>query len=468
MTGTRVSMIALPWFVLTTTGSATKTGLIAFAELLPLVLSKALGGPVIDRVGARRVAIACDALSVVAVGLVPLLHALGVLGLPLLLVLVAVGGALRGPGDAAKSSLIPSISATAGVPLERTTGLSSSVERTASMLGAAFAGGLVAWVGPAQALVVDAASFGLSALVIAWATTHLVPAAELAGRADGSAAVAEDAAADDEGYWAQLRAGWLFLRQESVVLALSLMVACTNLLDLAYAAVLVPVWAHDSGRTAATVGLVFAVFSGASILGSLVAAAYGERLPRFRIYVLAFLITGLPRFLVLAVDAPLVAVLAVSVVGGIASGFLNPILGAVFFERVPAPLLGRVSSLNSAIAWSLMPLGGVLGGLVVDGLGVDTGLMVVGVAYLAATMAPLVIPSFRAMDRPSAPSGPAAAGGQGAVEPADPEGGQRRHERTVAALLVGPRAGLAHDPEPSPLEDDALRTGEEGDLGPLR
>lgn len=399
MTGTRVSMIALPWFVLTTTGSATKTGLIAFAELLPLVLSKAFGGPVIDRVGARRVAIACDALSVVAVGLVPLLHALGVLGLPLLLVLVAVGGALRGPGDAAKSSLIPSISATAGVSLERTTGLSSSVERTASMLGAAFAGGLVAWVGSAQALVVDAASFGLSALVIAWATTDLVPAAEVTGRTDGSAAVAEDA---DGGYWAQLRAGWRFLRQESVVLALSLMVACTNLLDLAYAAVLVPVWAHDSGRTAATVGLVFAVFSGASILGSLVAAAYGERLPRFRIYVLAFLITGLPRFLVLAVDAPLVAVLAVSVVGGIASGFLNPILGAVFFERVPAPLLGRVSSLNSAIAWSLMPLGGVLGGLVVDGLGVDTGLMVIGVAYLAATMAPLVIPSFRAMDRPSA------------------------------------------------------------------
>ena len=49
-------MIALPWFVLTTTGSATKTGLVALAELLPLVLLKVLGGPVIDRVGARRVA----------------------------------------------------------------------------------------------------------------------------------------------------------------------------------------------------------------------------------------------------------------------------------------------------------------------------------------------------------------------------------------------------------------------------
>ncbi|HEU5456956.1 MAG TPA: MFS transporter, partial [Nocardioides sp.] len=57
ITGTRVSMIALPWFVLTTTGSPGKTGLVALAEMLPMVLLKVLGGPIIDRVGARRVSI---------------------------------------------------------------------------------------------------------------------------------------------------------------------------------------------------------------------------------------------------------------------------------------------------------------------------------------------------------------------------------------------------------------------------
>src|SRR4029079_13272963 len=67
LTGTRVSMVALPWFVLTTTGSATRTGLVALAEMLPLVVLKVLAGPVIDRVGARRVAITCDLLSVLAV-----------------------------------------------------------------------------------------------------------------------------------------------------------------------------------------------------------------------------------------------------------------------------------------------------------------------------------------------------------------------------------------------------------------
>ena len=35
LTGTRISVVALPWFVLVTTGSATQTGLVAFCERAP-------------------------------------------------------------------------------------------------------------------------------------------------------------------------------------------------------------------------------------------------------------------------------------------------------------------------------------------------------------------------------------------------------------------------------------------------
>ena len=54
--GTRMSMLALPWFVLVTTGSAAKTGLIAFAEMAPYVCVQGLGGPLVDRYGTWRVA----------------------------------------------------------------------------------------------------------------------------------------------------------------------------------------------------------------------------------------------------------------------------------------------------------------------------------------------------------------------------------------------------------------------------
>ncbi len=128
---------------------------------------------------------------------------------------------------------------------------------------------------------------------------------------------------------------------------------------------LAPVWAKESGAGVEVLGAMFAAFSGASVLGALAAARWGETLPRYRTYVVAFLVAGAPRFVVMALESPLWAVFAVTVVAGAASGFLNPILGAVILERIPAPLMGRVSSLNTAICWSLMPLGGVLGGLAV-------------------------------------------------------------------------------------------------------
>ncbi len=385
LTGTRISMIAIPWFVLTTTGSAAQTGLVAAVEVAPLVLFKALGGPVVDRLGARRVAVGCDALSFPVVAAIPLLHHLGMLTFPLLLALVAVAGGLRGPGDGAKGALVPAIVAEAHVPLERATGLHGAVERAASMLGVAAAGGLVAWVSAANALYVDAASFAVSALVLLVSTASL-PRVTPEAR-------------DPAPYLVQLRAGWDYLRHDAVLLGMALMVATTNLLDLAWSAVLMPVWARETGAGVAAIGLLFAVWSGASALSALAAAKWGHRIPRFATYVVAFLVTGLPRFVALALGAPLWLLVGIFAVGGFASGFLNPILGAVNYERIPPHLVGRVTSLGIALCWSLMPFGGLLGGLLVTGVGLNAALLVVGVAYLLATLTPLVVPSFREFDR---------------------------------------------------------------------
>jgi MFS family permease len=398
--GTRVSMIAIPWLVLITTGSPTRTGLVAFAEITPMVLLKASGGPLVDRVGPRRMAIVADSLSFVVVGLIPLLHHVGSLTFPLLLGLVAVAGALRGPGDAATTALIPALVERADVPYERATGLASAIERGATMVGAALAGGLVATIGAANAVAVDAASFGICALLLV-ATTRSLERRGLDGldRQSTLDRRSTPGHGERESYAAQLREGWSFLRRDAVLMSLCVMVALTNLLDLAWSAVLLPVWARDTGAGVGVVGLVFSVWGGASMLGSLVAAAYGTRLPRFATYLVAFLITGLPRFALFALGVPLWVVLGMCVIGGASSGFLNPVLGAVEFERIPREMVGRVTSLSSALCWSLMPFGGVLGGVLVSGIGLAPTLWVVGVAYFATTMAPALLPSFRGMDR---------------------------------------------------------------------
>ena len=74
-------------------------------------------------------------------------------------------------------------------------------------------------------------------------------------------------------------------------------------------------------------------------------------------------------------------------------------IGAVEFERIPRAMVGRVTALISSICWSLMPLGGILGGVLVTGIGLSPALWVIGVAYFVVTMAPALLPSFRGMNR---------------------------------------------------------------------
>ena len=400
--GTRLSMLALPWFVLETTGSPTKTGLIALFELAPLVAMKIFGGPLIDRLGKRRVSITCDLASTFVVGLIPLLYATGRLHFAALLVLVALAGALRGPGDDAKSAMIPELVASAGVPTERVTGLHSVVERTASMFGAAAAGVLIGVVGAANAIAIDAVSFALCAVVLATTTARLPRTAGPANPA---------AAKDPTPYLGQLAEGWRYLRGDRVLLGIAIMVAFTNLIDAAASGVLMPSWAQTHA-SAQTLGLLFAVMGGCSAIGSAIAATIGNRIRRYPTYLIAFLITGLPRFAVIAIGAPLWVIFAVFAIAGLSSGFLNPIIGAIKFERIPAPLVGRVTSLIAAGAWGLMPLGGLLGGTLVSTIGLTSAFAILGIAYFAVTMFPAIDPTWKQIERrpdPAASRLPAAA-----------------------------------------------------------
>ncbi len=177
------------------------------------------------------------------------------------------------------------------------------------------------------------------------------------------------------------------------------MLVATNLLDQAFMAVLLPVWALESGYGAETVGLVVSVFAGTSILAALLAATLAARLPRHIVYMVGFVIGGVPRFLAMALSIPLWGVLAVFAVGGLGSGFVNPIIGAVSYERIPARLLGRVRTLTSALAWAGIPFGGPFAAAVLAVSGLNGALLIVGGCYLVAIVVPGLRPEWSQMRR---------------------------------------------------------------------
>jgi MFS family permease len=159
----------------------------------------------------------------------------------------------------------------------------------------------------------------------------------------------------------------------------------------------------------------------AAVAGSLIAAVAAHRLPRRVVFFAGFLLAGAPRFLILASGAPLGAVLAVFAVSGFGAGFLNPVLGAILFERVPRRMLGRVNALGDSLAWAGIPLGGLIAGAAVASVGLVPVLLVCGTAYFLTTNLTGLRPEWREMDRP---------GGRG-VQKRQPEEDASRHNASV-------------------------------------
>ncbi|WP_328306767.1 MFS transporter [Streptomyces sp. NBC_00442] len=390
LTGTRISVVALPWFVLVTTGSATQTGLVAFCEMTPYVVVKALAGPLVDRTGPRAVSWTTDLVSATAAASVPLLHSLDRLSFPLLLVLVALIGAARGPGDLAKDVMVPEAAERGRVPLERATGLSGVIERLASTVGLAVGGSLVALLGPLTGLAVNAGCFALGSVIIKLALPR--------GMGRAAEEPLSPAGETGPGYWQRFGEGFAFLRGEPLLRTLIVMIGITNLLDAAFISVLIPVWARQSHSGPTVIGLMGSVMGAAAVGGSLIAAVAAHRLPRRMVVLAGFLLAGAPRFLILAFHAPLGVVLVVFAVGGFGGGFVNPVLGAVLVERVPRRMLGRVNALGDSLAWAGIPLGGLIGGAAVTAVGLVPVLFVCGATYFLTTNLAGLRPQWRGME----------------------------------------------------------------------
>ncbi|HVK21418.1 MAG TPA: MFS transporter [Actinokineospora sp.] len=379
--GTTMTFLAVPWFVLQTTGSPARTGLVAGVEVTGAVIAALFGGPVIDRVGRRRSSVVSDLAAAVVVAAIPALFAMDALPFGVLLGLAGLLGLTRAPGETARSAMMASLIASSGVSAERASSAYDGVSRGARMVGAPLAGVLIALMGPQQVLLVDAGTFLVSALVIGL----LVPEAGLAEPAEG-------------GYRERMRRGFAYLRGDRLMLAIMVMVMVTNMLDAALGLVLIPVYANDILHSSVALGLIGGVFGGCAMAGTIIYAWVGVRLPRRIAYTVAFLAVGAPRYFVMAAEPGLTVILVTMAVSGLLCGAINPILGVVEYERIPDGVRAMVLGVITAAVLVGAPVGAVVAGVAVEVAGLGPTLVVAGLIYLTATICPAVFPVWREMD----------------------------------------------------------------------
>jgi MFS family permease len=382
LVGNVVAQLAIPWFVLIDTGSPTLTGLAVFFNFLPVVLAGFFGGVIVDRLGFRTTSVVADLASAGAVAAIPLLHSTVGIELWQLMALVFVGALLDAPGATARLAMFPDLVELAGVGMERANGIRSAIQQGSYLIGAPIGGLLVAEIGATSTLWLDAASFLVSAALVAKFIPR--PVRPLETEAPGR-------------YLAELADGLRFIWSSTLFRAITVTVLITNFLDAPFVVVM-PVFAREAFGSAADLGLMYGVFGGAALVGALVYSAVGRRLPRRLTFVCCFAVVPVV-YLTMATLPSLPVVLAVLAISGLAAGPINPLLNTVQFELVPAKLRGRVFGAVKAGAWASIPLGVLLGGVVVEVFGVAATFLTIGVCYLAVTLYGFFNPAFRELDR---------------------------------------------------------------------
>lgn len=163
MTGTAMSFVVLPVLVFDLTGSAGLTGLVFATRLIPYLLFGLLAGPVADRSNRKRLIIGGNIIEGCLIATIPIAALLDVLAVAHVFIVALLGATAYVFSDAAVFGAVPSL--VHRDRLAAANGLLSTLGAAADIAGPIIAGLLIATIGPANALWLDAASFVIAAAV---------------------------------------------------------------------------------------------------------------------------------------------------------------------------------------------------------------------------------------------------------------------------------------------------------------
>jgi MFS family permease len=318
--GTLMAVVALPWFVLETTGSPGRMSVVLAAEAAPLALLALVSGRLATRLGARRTMLACDALWVPATAAIPLLHWAGALSFGALVALAFIIGIPGGAHFGAQSSIVAELLGEETADVARANALFQTASRLTYFVGPAVGGALLAVTGAPAVMLIDAATFAASfALVLAFVPGAPPPPA------------AEDPDAP------RLADGLALLRRDRVLRPLTTAQFASQAAFMAMNAA-IPVLAFtEYGRNATLAGVLLGVWGGGAMAGGIVAFRIVGAHDPLRLGAVAWALQAAPLWALVAAPAPAVAIAALAL-SGLGNGIRVPPLFGVMTSRIPAPL----------------------------------------------------------------------------------------------------------------------------------
>ena len=376
--GTRMTYLALPWFVLVTTGSPGKMTLVLAAELAPMAVLGIPSGMLVQRLGARNTMLVSDFARAPILAAIPILHSADLLSFPLLLGLVALLGCFMPPYFASQRVILPEL---VGEDERRMSQANSAIEggtAFAALIGPALAGLLIPLIGAPNVLYVDAATYLVAFLLVLTFVPRRKP---VAGAQAGG-----------------VLDGVRFLLRDTLLAPVAVIVVAFGFLASGMSAG-IPVYAYaEFDGSSRIAGLFYAALGAGAVVGSIVAVMAVRRVAPLRLAGFAILAFVVPIWVLPFLPPWPVVGLSLFV-----AMFFTPLINGPFFAvltaRTPEALRAKVMTAVISINTLAAPLGFLVAGQILEhqGVAILFTLVAIGMTIAALSFAAIAL-RFRELD----------------------------------------------------------------------
>ena len=363
LTGTWMQNIAQDWLVYRLTGSSLKMGVVAFMNLIPVLILAPVAGIVADRFNRQRTVILTQTLSMLLGLVLAILTLTGLIGFWEILVLTTLLGTVIAFDIPARQAFLMDM--VGREDLFNAIALNSSMFNAARIIGPAIAGGLVAWIGEGWCFFANGISY--LAVIAGLMMMHLDPQAQHLPTGSALDHIIE---------------GFRFARRTAPVRSLLLLVGMVSLVAMPYT-VLMPIFADRILHGGAGgMGLLVGATGLGALLGSL-ALASRRNVQGLGTWVWMAGVTFGCSLVLFSISRHFWLSVALLVPAGcgmmVQMGAANTLLQVMSPDR----LRGRVMALYSMMFIGMAPIGALTGGAIAARIGAPWAVAIGGSACLA-------------------------------------------------------------------------------------
>jgi len=394
--GDSLHRIALAWWVLEKTGSATAMGTVLVLTQIPLLIFLLIGGIVVDRFPRIRIMFLSDVLSGAVVTFIAVFSWLDLLQIWHIYVASLVFGFVQAFFFPAYQSIIPQI--TPPDMLTSANSLNGLSGRITGIVGPSIGAALVVAGGTSLTFALDGLSFFISALfVFPLLRGNVIEIQSVEKAAETQIRPRSMKEAFRQGI-VDLREGFHVIMAVPWIWVTILTYGFVNMAEASPRAVAMPfLIKNDLGADVSLLGIFGSTFSAGFIVGAFLLGQF-KRLHRRGLMAYLTTLTQGVLLLLFGFKFPIPVLIASMFVYGFSFSVFGLIWNNTLQEMVPHEMLGRVYSIDGLGSFVLMPIGFALAGWATDLIGAPTIFLIGGFSTIALALIGLSHPAIRNLD----------------------------------------------------------------------